>query len=212
MYLSLQQKSSFGTYFLFTFMKFIPVSRSPTNTENGTPGSHALVPQKCPKKTTCDVKSVIHAVTPFWPMYYIILSSSYSCLKKASMSSSSSWFWILTFDSKSYSALQWKLFGQICISVMLWRNWWIFDWVGNVWQNSHWEQKIFSLSLTMFDFNDFYLTAIKLRVYSKNSLKIKVRFKVHKIDSTLQVEKNMWKTIIIFKSLWKIPKMRGKLS
>ena len=38
-------------------MKFIPVSRSPTNTENGTPGSHALFPQKCPKKTTCDVKS-----------------------------------------------------------------------------------------------------------------------------------------------------------
>ena len=40
-------------FFLFTFMKFIPVSRSPTNTENGTPGSPAyalVVLQKCPKK------------------------------------------------------------------------------------------------------------------------------------------------------------------
>ena len=135
-------------------MKFIPVSRSPTNTENGTPGSHALVPQKCPKKQHVMSRvhlllCVIHAVTPFWPMYYIILSFLCSCLKKASMSSSSSWFWILTFDSKSYSALQWKLFGQICISVMLRRNWWIFDWVGNVWQNSHWEQR-FSLYLSQY--------------------------------------------------------------
>ena len=65
---------------------------------------------KMSQKTTCHVKRVhlllyvIHAVTPFWPMYYIILSFLCSCLKKASVSSSSSWFWILTFDSKSYSA------------------------------------------------------------------------------------------------------------
>ena len=65
---------------------------------------------KMSQKTTCHVKRVhlllyvIHAVTPFWPMYYIILSFLCSCLKKASVSSSSSWFWILTFDSKRYSA------------------------------------------------------------------------------------------------------------
>ena len=65
---------------------------------------------KMSQKTTCDVKRVhlllyvIHAVTPFWPMYYIILSFLCSCLKKASVSSSSSWFWFLTFDSKRYSA------------------------------------------------------------------------------------------------------------
>ena len=43
---------------------------------------------KMSQKTTCDVKRVhlllyvIHAVTPFWPMYYIILSFLCSCLKK----------------------------------------------------------------------------------------------------------------------------------
>ena len=153
MYLSLQQKSSFGTYFFVYIHEVHSCFQKSHQHRKWNPRVSCTSSPKMSQKTTCDVKSasvtvcVIHAVTPFWPMYYIILSSSYSCLKKASMSSSSSWFWILTFDSKSYSALQWKLFGQICISVMLRRNWWIFDWVGNVWQNSHWEQR-FSLYLS----------------------------------------------------------------
>ena len=134
------------------------------------------------QKTTCDVKRVhlllyvIHAVTPFWPMYYIILSFLCSCLKKQACHRHLHGFefWLLTPKVIQRSSLNSENFlvkfaflscyGEIDGSL-----------TGlEMCDKTPTESKRFSLYLI--DFIDFYLTAIKLRIYSKNSLKIKVRF------------------------------------
>ena len=166
-------------------MKFIPVSRSPTNTENGTPGypAYALVVlQKCPKKQ--HVMSRVH----------LLLCVCYTCSDPI-LTYVLYYSFFLVFMSKKSKRV-------IVIFMVLNFDFWLqklfSSSVKTFWSNLHfchvteklmdlwlgWKcvtklplrAKIFSLSLTMFDFNDFYLTAIKLRVYSKHSLKIKVKF------------------------------------
>ena len=107
----------------------------------------------------CICYCVLYMQWPHFDLCTILFFLSTSCLKKASVSSSSSWFWILTFDSKSYSALFASVktfwsnlhFCHVTEKLMdLWLGWKCVT-------KLPLRAKIFSLSLTVFDFINFAL-------------------------------------------------------